>query len=1031
MQADLLVAKLAAAPSQETLEELLRLVQLQHGALSVASLGPLLGALDSALVSDLLPLANNVLRELLPESGPELETHFGPVLGSLCSRMGEAEECGETVLLYARHTRNWDQVGEAILRHGLASGKWQCRASNLRLLERLLALDPTSCQNCRLLEVVLLSLKDPATNVQTQAKKTLRALATAVPDFSALLGQLRPAVAALYEEAPVSESQELQGVLAPNGLQFGFIPSGVWAQLEAENWRSRAVALQEVETLLEANLEAATPFLSAFCRALRIVLRDPNLKVSQAALGVVNALLCIPGLTQRANLGQLVPSCLEKLGDNKIAVRQAAFKVFRAFLTEVTPRLLFSHLVAGLQSANWHVREAVLHVMMAAMLADLPDFQWDFCTLIHPVAVLLEDPKPKVAFTAGETLAVTAFIKGNVTVLQALRHLEASQVERLRQRFAQGTLPQLKEDYIEFPKPLPTSAPLVFTQPAPDPPRSQSPVFLSRDPESLGSSQPLPKEDVELPALRRPYLPISMASKVAGRALYGTRIRKPLLRFSAAKPPSALDELQSFRSKQVAASDPNLYSPLEQLEPLSEPQTALQQCVDQAQTSDWAAQFEMLTLLRRLVKYHAEILKVGNLHIVVQMAARLAESLRSSLVRNSLVLLREMGESLGRSLDSELELLMGLVTRKCGDTNVFISQEAEGALQALCTHCTDTRVVVTLLNQAAQAKSSAVKAKITQGLQTIFQRCSQGRIKDVDRCCVVLAAYLADASPEVRSSARNAFAALRQALGNEFDKVLFRSLPDSRAKAAKATLSESRGLRSQSTERPTIPRLPQRPHVSPEISALDRSNSDLNSADVQRRHSALDQLLVFAEENAAELKRSPKILRVVDMLGQALADKSGSVCQHALQTVDKVIPLLAGCLEPHTTLLLRALCKPLGGSGLLRDAATQRIKLLCENVDPFYSASALAAAVSSSGGRVKAQLLSLVTAIAPDLQRRKAAVVRRHLLPLAYSVMDDPRVDAECSQLLRQLYSLTGSQLVECAPAKKVQRLLNFVNEMY
>lgn len=1032
MQVDLLVTELAVAPTQATFEALLLLAKEQHGALQVASLRPLLEVLEGALATDFLPIATEVLRELLPDSGPELEAHFSPVLGALCSRLGESQAglCEETVLQYSRHSRNIDQVLEAVLKYGVVSPKWQCRARSLRLLETLIPLDPTSFRSVRLLETLLIALKDSAANVQEQAKKTVRVLATILPDFSGLLAQIRPAAAALYAETVAQEAPELSAVTAPNGLEFGFVPPILWAQLQADNWRSRAIALQEVEGLLESDLEAATPFLSAFCRSLRVLLRDSNLKVSQASLGVVGALLRVPGLAQRVNVGQLVPSCMDKLGDNKIAVRQAAFKVFRGFLTEIPPRLLFGHLIAGLQSENWHVREAVLHVMMASMLADLPDFQWDFCALIQPVAVLLEDPKPKVAFTAGETLAVLAFIKGNTTVLQALRDLDTSLQERLRQRFIQGTLPQLKEDYIEFPKPLPTSAPLVSTQPAPDPPRSQSPVFLSRDSELLGASQPLPREEVELPALRRPYLPISMSSKAGGRVVYRSRVRRPLLRFSASKPSSALAEQPNFRQKQVAVSDPSLYAPMNQLEPVPDPQEALQQCLEDCQAGDWAAQFEMLTLLRRLVKHHADILVSGAVHVVVQTGARLADSLRSSLARNSLVLLREMSEVLGKTLDIELELLLGLVTRKCGDTNVFISQEAEGALLALCGYCSENRVLVTLLNQAAQAKSSVIKAKIAQGLQTVFQRCALGRVKDVDRCCVVLAAYLADASPEVRSGARAAFADLRQVLQGEFEKVLFRSLPDSAARAAKSSLNESRALRSQSSERVSAPRLLRRPHVSPEISVLDRCASELQAAEWKRRQEAVNQLLVYAEENVASLKSSPKIMRVVDLLSQALGDKSASVSQYALQSLDRALPLLAGSLEPHTALLLRALCGPLGGNGALKEAATERIRLLCAHVDPFYSASALAAAVSSAGVRVKAQLLAVVSAVAPELQRRKAAVVRRHLLPLAFSAMDDPRVMTETAQLLRQLYRLTGSQLVESAPANKVQRLLNVINEM-
>jgi hypothetical protein len=122
------------------LKELLSLAQLHHGALPVPSLQPILQQLAQGLRGPTCLLALQVIRELLPDSGPELEAAFPPLLVEIFQCLCEAGEeeakaCTETLVLYA--TRNLEQVASAAGRHGLLSARWQGRLRTLQLLQAL------------------------------------------------------------------------------------------------------------------------------------------------------------------------------------------------------------------------------------------------------------------------------------------------------------------------------------------------------------------------------------------------------------------------------------------------------------------------------------------------------------------------------------------------------------------------------------------------------------------------------------------------------------------------------------------------------------------------------------------------------------------------------------------------------------------------------------------------------------------------------------------------------------------------------
>jgi hypothetical protein len=144
------------------------------------------------------------------------------------------------------------------------------------------------------------------------------------------------------------------------------------------------------------------------------------------------------------------------------------------------------------------------------------------------------------------------------------------------------------------------------------------------------------------------------------------------------------------------------------------------QVLELLQSKDWAEQFEGLNSLRKLIKHDAaQFADVAFLHAVIIEALRLADSLRSSLAKNAMIVLGEACEQLNRLLDPDLDLIAGIFLKKCAETNAFLAEESSNSLVTLCTHCTEARVLTAILNTAQNSKALATRVKGAAGLEIV------------------------------------------------------------------------------------------------------------------------------------------------------------------------------------------------------------------------------------------------------------------------------------------------------------------------
>ena len=241
------------------------------------------------------------------------------------------------------------------------------------------------------------------------------------------------------------------------------------------------------------------------------------------------------------------------------------------------------------------------------------------------------------------------------------------------------------------------------------------------------------------------------------------------------------------------SSTPAFNSAAGDLSPVANPDLAVQQLLaslQQVQLSqkrelDWQAQFDALSLLRRVARHHPQAL-VPELHAVVVAASPAVDALRSIPARLALVVFQDLIVGLGSALDGELDTFVPMLLKRAGVVSVagrdnFLAVEADKALSSLVGAATGARVAAALLGSLANTKSPDVKAKAATHLATCVkqqgrQLAAGGGSVLVGRLLRAAVGLLDEGSLEARSAAKQILREVRQVLDGpgEFQSALAR-----------------------------------------------------------------------------------------------------------------------------------------------------------------------------------------------------------------------------------------------------------------
>ncbi|CAJ1073835.1 TOG array regulator of axonemal microtubules protein 1 isoform X1 [Xyrichtys novacula] len=146
----------------------------------------------------------------------------------------------------------------------------------------------------------------------------------------------------------------------------------------------------------------------------------------------------------------------------------------------------------------------------------------------------------------------------------------------------------------------------------------------------------------------------------------------------------------------AAGQRKNLSDPQE-LCPFSKPDLALTQSFNLLNSEDWEKKIEGLTFLRSLAHYHSATL-LGRLHEICLCLTQEVKNLRSGVSRVAICTLGDLYTHLQKAMDQELEGTVKVLLQKAGETNAFIRQDVDAALDCMTQHCTPARSINALLS---------------------------------------------------------------------------------------------------------------------------------------------------------------------------------------------------------------------------------------------------------------------------------------------------------------------------------------------
>ncbi|XP_073683590.1 TOG array regulator of axonemal microtubules protein 1 [Garra rufa] len=504
------------------------------------------------------------------------------------------------------------------------------------------------------------------------------------------------------------------------------------------------------------------------------------------------------------------------------------------------------------------------------------------------------------------------------------------------------------------------------------------------------------------------------------------------------------------------------------LRPFSKPELALTQSFRLISSDDWEKKIEGMNFLRSLAQYHPDVLTT-RIHDVCLALIQEVRNLRSCVSRVAVVTLGEMFVVLQKGMDQELDGTVRALLHKAGESNAFIRQDVERALDSMVQHCTLTRSMNALLTGGLSHLNSVVRKCTAQHLSALVERVGAARLlsgtKDVtDRILPAVCKLVQDSSQEARYFGRRMLLFLSS--HRDFDKMMekfisAKDLPtirdavftlktkglgempqDAPSARGRRSLPGSGLTRTSSLTRDPLSGSSRDcgPAVSKAASLADRSEyvkqmkTLLNSRDFRERIKAIDQLVNDCEENPALVIGS--LFPVFDALKARLQESNSKVNLRALEALQTIIAVLRDSLAPVLNILIPAVVDNHLNSknSSISTAALGAVQALIHNIDNSLLLQPFCSKAQYLSGRAKLDLIQKVAELVTELYPRKPQLVEQKVLPLFWTLLSSScnggNVRTATAKLAEALHSHMGQTLVENAAATQSANVQSDLNEL-
>ncbi|XP_044021433.1 TOG array regulator of axonemal microtubules protein 1 isoform X2 [Siniperca chuatsi] len=512
--------------------------------------------------------------------------------------------------------------------------------------------------------------------------------------------------------------------------------------------------------------------------------------------------------------------------------------------------------------------------------------------------------------------------------------------------------------------------------------------------------------------------------------------------------------------------------------PFSKPDLALTQSFNLLSSEEWEKKIEGLTFLRSLAHYHSDTLQ-GRLHDVCLSLIQEVKNLRSGVSRVAVCTLGDLYTHLQKAMDQELEGTVKALLQKAGESNAFIRQDVDAALDCMVQHCTLTRSISALLSGGLSHLNAVVRRCTAQHLANLVEKVGAVRLlcgsKDLtDRILPAVTKLAQDSSQEARYFGRRMLLSLSS--HPDFDKILEKYIPtkdlptvrdtvftlktkglgempqDTQSARGRRSLPGSGTVRASSLTREPLNQTnresnshyscrSQTQSIADKTEYIKQISGLLGSKDFRERIKGIDQLTADCQHNPQMVINS--IFQVFDAFKARLQESNSKVNLHALESLQKIIHFLKDNLSQVVNILVPAIVDNHLNSknNAISSAAIGAINALISNLDNILLLQPFCTKAQFLNGKAKVDLIEKIADLVMELYPRKPQMVEQKVLPLLWHLLGTSthsgtihgrggNVRGATANLCQALYAQMGHSLIECAQASQPANVHKGLNEV-